>query len=41
MSKKKLDYSDSELKKRNQRLAILLGFIAISFYVGFILSNIK
>lgn len=41
MSKKKFGNSYSELKKRNQRLAIILSFIAISFYVGFILSNIK
>lgn len=41
MIKKELGGSNLELKKRNKRLAIILGFIAFSFYAGFLLSNMK
>ncbi len=29
------------VKKRNKRLALILGLIAFSLYIGFLLSNMK
>jgi uncharacterized membrane protein (DUF485 family) len=38
---KKVSRNNNELKKRNKRLALILGLIAFSFYAGFLLSNMK
>ena len=37
MSDDKQSSADKELAKKNIRLAIILGFIAAGFYIGFVL----
>ncbi|MGA1049259.1 MAG: glutaredoxin domain-containing protein [Minisyncoccia bacterium] len=29
------------VEKRNKRLALILGLVALSFYLGFLISNMK
>lgn len=41
MLKKVFTNNNQIVKKRNKRLALILGLIAFSLYVGFILSNMK
>ena len=41
MVKKAFQNNIKIAKKRSKRLALILGLIAFSFYVGFILSNVK
>ena len=41
MVKKVLQNNNELVKKRNKRLALILGLIAFSLYLGFILSNMK
>ncbi len=41
MVKKTFQNNNEIAKKRSKRLALILGLIAFSFYVGFILSNVK
>lgn len=41
MVKKVFTNNNQIVKKRNKRLALILGLIALSLYVGFILSNMK
>jgi uncharacterized membrane protein (DUF485 family) len=41
MVKKVFTNNNQIVKKRNKRLALILGLIAFSLYVGFILSNMK
>jgi uncharacterized membrane protein (DUF485 family) len=41
MVKKVFTNNNQIFKKRNKRLALILGLIALSLYVGFILSNMK
>lgn len=33
--------ADKELARKNIRLAIILGFVALGFYIGFILMYMK
>lgn len=41
MVKKVFENNNEIVKKRNKCLALILGLIAFSLYVGFILSNMK
>jgi uncharacterized membrane protein (DUF485 family) len=41
MAKKVFRNQNELVKKRNTRLALILGLIAFSFYVGFLISNMK
>jgi len=41
MVKKVFTNNNQRVKKRNKRLALILGLIAFSLYLGFILSNMK
>jgi uncharacterized membrane protein (DUF485 family) len=41
MVKKVFTNNNQIVKKRNKRLALILGLIAFSLYLGFILSNMK
>jgi uncharacterized membrane protein (DUF485 family) len=41
MEKKVFENNNELVKRRNKRLALILGLVAFSFYVGFLLSNIK
>ena len=41
MVKKVFTNNNQIVKKKNKRLALILGLIAFSLYVGFILSNMK
>jgi len=41
MVKKAFQNNNELVKKRNKRLALILGLVAFSFYLGFLLSNMK
>jgi uncharacterized membrane protein (DUF485 family) len=41
MVKKVLQNNNELVKKRNKRLALILGLFAFSLYLGFLLSNMK
>ena len=41
MVKKVFRNNNELLKKRNKRLALILGLAAFSLYLGFLLSNLK
>jgi hypothetical protein len=41
MVKKAFRTNNELVEKRNKRLALILGLIALSFYLGFLISNMK
>ncbi len=41
MVKKTFQNNNELVKKRNKRLGLILGFVALSFYLGFLLSNMQ
>ncbi len=41
MVKKVFRNNNELLKKRNKRLALILGLTAFSLYLGFLISNMK
>jgi uncharacterized membrane protein (DUF485 family) len=41
MVKKTFQNNNELVKKRNKRLGLILGLVALSFYLGFLLSNMQ
>jgi len=41
MVKKTFRTNNELVEKRNKRLALILGLVAFSFYLGFLISNMK